>query len=394
MSWLFAVSAAMAAESRAEATEPPPEAPPAESPPAESPPAESPPAESPPPEAPPAESPPPEAPPAESPPAESPPAESPPVESSPAQAVPDLSAAEQAPTVTKKQLRLFKPSPYHLPANPRQQIDFTAYTLEWGEVKLGVASMTVGILPHVQLGTSVPLDVLGIPNVHGKVHVTEKGPWDIAALGQYYVLPRQVFSGRYIGAGALVSIQPVEPWSIPLGGPRTSWRVAGDIQLDNLSQLLWFLDSGVIGDADHADSILEVTTVGARAATDLRFNRRDSIVIQGEAIVWATVDRDDELWVPTFLGLEETLAYDGAVPIESAGVASIAWQFAWEHWELRLGWGISSVPAAWLLQSTELSYRFGGPSPKRARRMRETWEKNKDELPKGLEQADDKKKKK
>lgn len=340
-------------------------------------------------EAPPADEPPADEPPADAPPADTPPADAPPADTPPV----DLTQAEAAPTVSKKQLRLFKPSPYHLPANPRQQIDFTAYTLEFGEVKLGIASMTVGLLPHVQVGTSVPLDVLGIPNVHGKVHVTESGPWDIAALGQYYVLPRQDFSGRYIGAGGIVSIQPVEPWSIHLGGTWNSWNVAGEIQLDNLSQLLWFLDESAYGDANHADSILDVTTVSVRAATDVRFNRRDSIVLQGEAIVYSTVNTSDELFVPTFLGLEEALERDGAVPITEAGVASIAWQFAWEHYELRLGWGISSVPGAWLLQSTELSYRFGGKTRMKERRMLKTWEKNSDELKKGLDQADEQKKK-
>jgi hypothetical protein len=235
------------------------------------------------------------------------------------------------------------------------------------------------------VGTSVPLDVLGIANVHAKAHITEGGPFDIAPIVAYYALPRADFSARYLQVGGIASIQIAQPWSVHLGGGWSQGTLDGNIDLSDPLSLLWFLDSGAQGDPSFAGDLLDVQTVTARAATDIRFNRRDSIVIQGEAVLWTHIERDDDLWVPDFLGLEEALKADGWVPLTDAGAASIAWQFAWEHWELRLGAGISSAPGAWLLQSTELSYRFGGKSRVRESRMRETWEKNKEELPSGLD---------
>ena len=42
-----------------------------------------------------------------------------------------------------------------------------------------------------------------------------------------------------------------------------------------------------------------------------------------------------------------------------------------------MGAGVSNVPGAWLLQSTDLSYRFGGKTRRTESRMAKTWKKNK-----------------
>ena len=300
------------------------------------------------------------------------PAESPPL--------PDLSAATPAPTIDKRKLRLFKPSPFHLPAYPRSQVDFTAYTLEFGEVKLGVSNITVGILPHVQAGTSVLLDVLGIPNVQAKIHATEGGPFDIAAYVEYNRLVRTDFDATLLTAGGVASFQLARPWALHVGGSYTSGEVAGDISLDTIDQLLWFLDTAAAADPAHGDALLHVRTVGVRVATDIRFNRRDALILQAGATIHSEVDADDDLFVPTFLGLEEALEHDGWVNPMDAGMASIAWQFSWQHWEARVGAGVSSIPGSWVLNTWELSYRFGGKTRVKERRMLETWQKNKEDL--------------
>ena len=307
---------------------------------------------------------------------------SPPPDPAPAAPAIDLSKAEAAPTLSAKVLRFFKPSPFHLPANPRGQIDFTAYTLEFGEVKLGVSNITIGILPHVQVGTSVPLDVLGIPNVQAKIHATEGGPFDIAAWGEYDRMVRSDFDATLWTVGGITSFQLAKPWAVHLGGSYVRGDVAGDISLDSVDQLLWFLDTAGTGNPNHSESLLHVEAVNARIATDIRFNRRDAIILQGSATLYAHVEHDKELWVPTFLGLEEALAQDGFLSPIEAGSASIAWQFSWEHWEARAGVGVSSIPGAWVLNTWELSYRFGGKTRVKEQRMLDTWQKNKEDLKK------------
>jgi len=311
----------------------------------------------------------------------SPPTEPVPADSSKAPPV-DLSQAEAAPTLDKKVLRWLKPSPFHLPPNPRGQIDFTAYTLEFGEVKLGVSNMTIGILPHVQVGTSVPLDIIGIPNVQAKLHATEGGPFDIAAFGEYDVLTRTDFDAKLLTAGGILSFQLAKPWGLHLGGSYTTGDIAGDISLESLPQVIWFLDSSGQGNPAHSTSLLHLETVSARVATDIRFNRRDAIILQASGTIYANVEHDADLWVPSFLGLEEALDQNGWVSPDKAGMASIAWQLSWKHWEARLGWGISSIPGAWVLNTWELSYRFGGKTRLKEGRMLDTWQKNKSDLDK------------
>jgi hypothetical protein len=296
--------------------------------------------------------------------------------------------AEKEDPFGKKMLRMLKPSPYHLPQNPRGHVDFTAYTLEFGEVKLGVANMTIGVLPHVQAGTSVPLDVLGIPNVTAKIHATEGGPFDIAAYGNYYALGRQNVNASYLGVGGITSFRLAEPWSLHVGGGYT--RLAADAELDfaTVGELLsgQKLENAAVG------LMFEGEAATARIASDVRLNRRDSIILQAEAIVWGRSSNDVPDAVIDFLNLDEATSHNGPVPLGEALTASVAWHFAWKHLEARIGVGWSSVPGAWLLQSTELSYRFGGKTRVKERKMREGWEGNQEEA--RTFRADEKRRKK
>ena len=113
-------------------------------------------------------------------------------------------------------------------------------------------------------------------------------------------------------------------------------------------------------------------------ATDVRFNRRDSLLLQASATVWArVVERGFE--APPILGLDEAFNLNSGTtsPIAETYTASASWQFSWRRVDLRVGAGISNVPGAWLLQSTDLSYRFGGKTRTTERRMKRTWKRNK-----------------
>ncbi|MFZ5476961.1 MAG: hypothetical protein ACOZNI_09325 [Myxococcota bacterium] len=286
-----------------------------------------------------------------------------------------LEEAEETRKLSRKELRKLKPSPFHLPQNPRGQVDFTAYTLEWGEVKLGLANVTVGVLPHVQLGTSVPLDVLGVPNVTAKAHAAEGGPYDIAGYVNYYVLPREAIQASYLSVGGLQSLRILEPWSVHVGGGYVRVHAAGQADIGTLADL-WGATEG------DAELSAEVTghAVNLTVATDVRLNRRDSVILRGESLLWAKTEADVPEGVINVLGLQDAFATNGFLPLSKASTASIAWQFAWEHVELRLGVGVPLLSPAWFLQSAELCYRFGGPTRVRERKQRETWEKNRKEL--------------
>ena len=113
-------------------------------------------------------------------------------------------------------------------------------------------------------------------------------------------------------------------------------------------------------------------------ATDYRFNRRDSLILQASAVFWSKVS-EVGYDVPPILGLDEVFNKDIGVssPVAETYVASLAWQWSWRRTDLRVGVGASNVPGAWLLQTFDLSYRFGGKTRSTERRMNKTWRRNK-----------------
>ena len=57
--------------------------------------------------------------------------------------------------------------------------------------------------------------------------------------------------------------------------------------------------------------------------------------------------------------------------------ASIAYQASFKRAYLRLGMGYSTIPYAWLLQSIDLTWRWGGQTKRRANELEKIWELNK-----------------
>ena len=111
----------------------------------------------------------------------------------PASKAPDVSGShviqgkvQAMPSLSAKMHRWLKPRHHLLGANPRNNTDFTAYTLEMGEVKVGVASVMMGVAPRTQLGTVPLLNALGVYNGSLKVNVVRTGPVDLALSGTYH----------------------------------------------------------------------------------------------------------------------------------------------------------------------------------------------------------------
>ena len=289
----------------------------------------------------------------------------------------DFSAAEDPGTVDREQMAWLKPKLNRLPPNPRGNVDYTAYTLEWGEARVGLLDLSAGVLPRTQLGTSIPLMSGGVGNVYGKVNAATLGPVDLAITSSYFGYAQDDFRARYSGVGGLVSYTVGEHWSVHAASSFHALGAEGLPELEQLSPLLGFSLAGVEEAIAGQDTQLELTAraLRARISTDWRFNRRDSVVLQAEAFVWARVMTPIED-IPEVLNLDTVLAYDGGIPLSEAYSCSAAWQFSWKRSDLRVGLGTSSVPGAWLLQSTEFAYRFGGETRLREWRTRRTWREN------------------
>ncbi|MFH1464425.1 MAG: hypothetical protein ABIO70_08560 [Pseudomonadota bacterium] len=304
------------------------------------------------------------------------PAEEPPTAPSGMPFVIDTAEATDPGTLSPEQAKWLKPKLHMLPPNPRAQTDFTAYALEWGELKLGLNTVQIGLLPGLQVGSSVPLDVLRVPNADLKLDFARIGPLDIAATGSGYLLRREGFEASYVTAGGMMSIQILEAWSLH-GGATYGW-VAAD-GFPDLSQLSHWITGAA--DLDQAlgleDASLRARMLHVKAATDVRFSRRDSIVLQVASTPWVEVVTDpvpEE--IPPIFGLDSLLALDGPVPVTQAYTASIAWQVQWKHAQLRVGVGHSSTPGAWLTQCLDFSWRFFGTTRLEEYRQRRAWRRN------------------
>ena len=126
-----------------------------------------------------------------------------------------------------------------------------------------------------------------------------------------------------------------------------------------------------------------VTTL--RVATDIRLNRRDTIVLQGQAVLFAEHSIEVSEDLPDVLSINdaiETLEQEES-PLAETYIASIAYQATWKNLQLRLGAGVSSIPGAWLVQSTDLAWRFGGKTKRGERQMRRAWRQDKHGLRRG-----------
>ena len=299
-------------------------------------------------------------------------------------------------TLTKKQIKWLEPTRGKLPQNPYQHVDFTAYTLEWGEIQAGLNRSTIGILPRTQIGTQIPLWALGIQNVNAKVNALRLGPVDLAITGNYLNLAPtadQSLNIRYYAVGGYGSFRILDNWSIHAGGQYAELNLSGFPNLDALSGPIKTFSGLTDEDIQNVTSVIEEGVkykrseqiLSAKIATDIRLNRRDSFILQGNMMRSKTDNsglsveaegvglnlESDQISSPLFQYLlvpQDTSTNYGA---------SLAYQASFKRAYLRLGVGYSTIPYSWLLQSIDLTWRWGGETKRRANKLEKVWELNK-----------------
>ena len=287
------------------------------------------------------------------------------------------------------------PKRHRYPQDPYSNTSsFTAYTLEWGETKLGVASWNTSIAPRLQIGTAPALDAVGLLNVSVKANFFRTRRIDGALLAQYYTLPLTTLAdffglgsllegpeaetvtanADYIGLGTTTSIQILDPWSIHVQGYWARPALRGNIAFDDLPV---FILPGLSGELTNVGVGAIGDILIATVATDVRFNRRDSVYLWVRYPFHGRVRGQTSGEVAGLEGLENTdviLAYGDWIKFEDSYSVAIGYQASFKHIEGRVGIGLSSVPYAWALQAFDLSYRFGGATKRKERRIRKGFE--------------------
>ena len=320
-----------------------------------------------------------------------------------------LEGAVETESISYELLQELMPERHKMEQAPYEWRPWAAYALEWGEARVGLGSVAVGMAPRVEVGSQVPLNALGVYNGRIKVDALRVGPVDLAAVGSIHTLPRQDFGGQWLQAGGLMSVRVADPVTMHLGARWGRIRAEG---LPELGRAGTFLTAGQeaeldqwIAEAQAQDLAFAVqsTAVTTRFAIDWRFNRRDSLVLgparlhgraarstgfgRGRGDGPGRGDRDPDRfprqsffqlgWIPETPGRA-----DHEFLRDDAGL-----QASYKNATLRVGVGVSAIPYAWLLQSTELAFHFGGKTRTGERRMRRGWRQNRRELRQGGESA-------
>ncbi len=285
------------------------------------------------------------------------------------------------PSLSRSQHAWLEPKRNQLPQVPHAQTDFTAYTLEWGETKVGLASITVGALPKTQIGTIPALNFLGLYNGHVKVNAISKGRYALGLGTNYFALNAGEMNASSLGISLIQSLDFMDPWSGHFGLKWSRIKSSGRPDLNELPSLLTSGTTDEQFNAGTRDGLwnLHIQELTLSFASDYRFNRRDSLIFQASAVFWSNVIDGQIDDIPPILGMDELFNKSVGVssPIAETYVVSLAWQWSWRKTDLRVGIGHSNLPGAWILQSFDLSYRFGGKTRSTERRMNKTWKRNK-----------------
>jgi len=293
--------------------------------------------------------------------------------------------------LSRAEHRWLKPRRHLLPHNPYAQTDFTAYTLEWGELKIGLASITFGLLPRTQVGTLPALYLLGIYNAHAKVNFMRAGPLDLALTGAYYYLPLGDFKGVLGSAGGMVSLRVFDALTVHTGAqyqwararglptelPPTVGMISGAEQIEQ-----WVSEAEIALDG-LPDPTFTGEAINVQVAVDYRLNRRDSLVLQASAITWASYHADlalDELGPIPLFEFESVYSEDREFKVTESYTVSLSWQMSFKQLDVRIGGGWSAIPFAWVLQGNDVSYRMWGKTRLTDSRRKRGWRKNKKDV--------------
>ncbi len=288
-----------------------------------------------------------------------------------------MKAAAAVPEVSGAQIDWLRPRLRKLPPNPRAQVDYTAYTLDFLEVRVGLSNTQIGVLPRTQVGTNLPLNLLGVQNANIKVNPLRVGPVDLALQGHGYRYTQEDFAAQYWALGPTVSTVLSPHWGLHVGAQYWSVAMDGTFSAGEVYSAFGLVDElGFFPDIAYQGQ-----AASARVAMDYRLNRRDSFVLDVSSVVWMEDLTDGTSKVPAMLK-PYAASSEAWSPLNSYR-ASLAYQMDLKRLSLKAGVGVSSPSFLWVLSTFEASYRFGGATKADERRQRATWRQDRRDQRKG-----------
>ena len=243
------------------------------------------------------------------------------------------------------------PDPYHMQ-------DFTAYTVERGQWRVGLWRTDYGLLDNVSVGTSPLLWLVG-GNARGKVTAVQTERLAFSLEGSVVNI-HPALSEALVGRELSARLTPVgwtgsailnERWSVHLGNTWTLGRVEGTLSGEDIVTLVSSVAGGgvggslgdALGDDVYAGAWVSLALAQSNLAVEWRRSRRDSIVLEANSYLWAsglvvaeagTATEGEE--GETELGAGAAARFRTALA-EVPSAISLSYQWSWERANLRLG---------------------------------------------------------
>ena len=211
---------------------------------------------------------------------------------------------------------------------------------------------------------------LGVTNLAAKLDLLTVGSFDLAVNGSFGHRHQQPFNALLVTSGGNASLILAPKVSVHLGAEWISFAAVGEPDVGPLSALVPEVETIPQQTLHLLESRLayeiRVQSVVASVATDIRFNRRDSLLIQAAAPIWAWTKLPS--WMDKYGGEER-----GFLDLGECWSAGLAWQAHYRNLDIRVGIGLSSVPGSWIVQTTDLRWRFGGSKRREFRKGLHQW---------------------
>jgi hypothetical protein len=271
------------------------------------------------------------------------------------------------------------------PVEPRARPTNTAYTIGKRHWQIGLVDQDFGLFDNVQVGTTVPLWLFLVPNGHAKVTAIQTRKLDVALDGGAYWSDLQRFGVP--GGDLLVtpigwtaswivhpnlSVHGGTGWTIARAdGKLTAVQMAEGIQQVTGANVRKEL-VGALGDGGlYAGANL--TLFQTRLSADLRFNRRDSLILTSNTYVWmsglvaAGIEANDIGKGNTGTDLQVGGSARLRLPLNKSIPTSttLSWQFDWRRLNLRVGLPLPPTNYFAYFQAFDL-YWILGPSRRKA----------------------------
>jgi len=264
---------------------------------------------------------------------------------------------------------------------PTQMQDFTAYTVQQGQWRVGLTRLDYGLLDNVSIGTSALFLLVG-PNGNAKVTAAETERLSFSLEGSYYAPYSALLenlSGGEGGSNITMRVTPVAwtgsweispKWSAHYGNTWTLGRVEGELTGGQIAELMGAVTGGGVDESIqdalgletlYAGALGRFTLASSNFAVMWRRKENASFIFESNNYLWisgmvvGTVGQETE---GAEVGAGVAAIFEQALETVPSAV-SLSWQRSWDRLNLRVGIPLTAGNPFAFTQAFQLYWLLG-----------------------------------